>query len=164
MDTDFAGGYTRSTADDPISVFSRTGYVIFYFGCPVIWISKLQTEICLSTVEAEYVALSQAMRDVLPFLDQTEEMENIYGHDRDKPIIHCTIFEDNNGALELAREPRYRPRTKHIAIKYHHFREHVKSGRIKINPIDTKEQIADQFTKGLPTSTFEFLRYKLLGW
>ena len=124
----------------------------------------MQTEICLSTVEAEYVALSQAMRDVLPFLDQTEEMENIYGHDRDKPIIHCTIFEDNNGALELAREPRYRPRTKHIAIKYHHFREHVKSRRIKINPIDTKEQIADQFTKGLPTSTFEFLRYKLLGW
>lgn len=40
IDTDFAGSYTKSTADDPVSVFSQTGYVIFYFGCPVIWISS----------------------------------------------------------------------------------------------------------------------------
>ena len=124
----------------------------------------MQTEICLSTVEAEYVALSQAMRDVLPFLDLTEEMVTIYGNETASPTIHCKFFEDNNGALELAREPRYRPRTKHIAIKYHHFREHIKLGRVTVKPIDTTEQIADQFTKGLPTSTFEYLRKKLSGW
>ena len=39
------------------------------------------------------------------------------------PNVHCKLFEDNNGALELAKAPRYRPRTKHIAVKYHHFRE-----------------------------------------
>ena len=164
VDADFAGGYTRATANDPASVLSRTGYVIFYYGCPVLWASKMQTEICLSTVEAEYVALSQAMRDVIPFLDQTQEMESIYGHDKECPVIHCKLFEDNNGALELAREPRYRPRTKHIAIKYHHFREHVKTGRISINAIDTTEQIADQFTKGLSKGVFEYLCYKLMGW
>lgn len=164
VDADFAGGYTRATADDPVSVFSRTGYVIMYYNCPVLWVSKLQSEICLSTVEAEYVALSQTMRDVIPFMDQTEEFKNIYGHKDEKPMIHCTLFEDNNGALELAREPRYRPRTKHIAIKYHHFREHVRNGKVKISPIDTRDQLADQFTKGLATAIFKHLRYKLLGW
>ena len=148
VDADFAGGYTKETADDPVSVFRRTGYYIIYFGCPVIWISKLQSEICLSTVEAEYIALSQAMRDVIPFIDQTKEMDHIFLQCSSPPMVKCTVFEDNNGALELATTPRYHPRTKHIAIKYHHFREHVKNGIIKIVSIDTKEQIADQFTKG----------------
>jgi hypothetical protein len=129
-------------------VFSQTGYVIFYCNCPVVWVSKLQSEIFLSSVEAEYVALSQAMCDVIPLIDQVKEMDLIFNHSSDKPIIHCTLFEDNNGALELAATPRYRPRTKDIAIKYHHFREHVKKGIISILPIDTKDQISDQFTKG----------------
>ena len=81
-----------------------------------------------------------------------------------KPCVKCTLFEDNNGALELAKSPKYRPRTKHIATKYHHFRQHVENGEIIIEAIDTAEQIADQFTKGLPEPTFRFLRKKLLGW
>ena len=140
------------------------GYVIYYFGCPLIWVSKLQAEISLSTVEAEYIALSQSMRDIIPLIDQIDEMDGIFNDYSPKPILHCKLFEDNNGALELAKSPRYRPRTKHIAIKYHHFREHVKLGKVSINPIDTKEQIADIFTKALPTITFDYLRYKLLGW
>ena len=118
----------------------------------------------LSTVEAEYVALRQSMRDIIPLMDRVKEMELIFNQDQERPIIHCTLFEDNNGALELAKAPRYRPRTKHIGIKYHHFREHVKRGLVSIEPIYTREQIADQFTKGLPTVTFEYLRFKLLGW
>ena len=104
------------------------------------------------------------MRDVIPFLGLIGELKDILNLEIPKPEIKCTLFEDNNGALELAKQPRYRPRTKHIAIKYHHFREHVKSGRIKIQPIDTQEQIADQFTKGLSTDTFRYLRFQLLGW
>jgi hypothetical protein len=164
VDADFAGGYSTETSEDPVSVFSRTGFVIYYYGCPLTWTSKLQAEISLSTVEAEYIALSQAMRDVLPLMDRIDEMDGIFGDKSPKPNIHCTLFEDNNGALELATAPRYRPRTKHIAIKYHHFREHVKLGKVSIKSIDTKEQIADIFTKALPGPTFAFLRYKLLGW
>ena len=133
-------------------------------GCPVIWVSKLQSEISLSTVEAEYVALSQAMRDIIPLQDQMKELNGIFGEKDITPNVHCTLFEDNNGALELAKAPRYRPRTKHIAIKYHHFREHVKKGLVTISAIDTKEQIADQFTKGLQPAVYEYLRLKLLGW
>ncbi len=164
VDADFAGGFTPETSDDPVSVHSRTGYVIYFMGCPIVWVSKLQTEISLSTVEAEYIALSTAMRDVIPLMDQVKEMDLIYDRTTPKPVIHCTLFEDNNGALELATKPRYRPRTKHIAIKYHHFREHVQNGKVTIEHIDTKDQIADQFTKGLQLAIFQFLRYKLLGW
>ena len=164
VDADFAGGYSEDTRDDPRSVYSRTGYVIIYYACPVLWVSKMQTEISLSTVEAEYVALSTAMPDLLPFVDQVKELADVFGNDEQNVKLHCTLFEDNNGALELATTPRYRPRTKHIAVKYHHFRERVKNGTVKIEPIDTNEQLADQFTKGLQVGTFRYLRSKLLGW
>ena len=164
VDADFAGGYSTETSEDPVSVFSRTGYVIYYYGCPVTWVSKLQAEISLSTVEAEYIALSQAMRDIIPFMDRMNELDGIFGDDSPKPNIHCKLFEDNNGALELATSPRYRPRTKHIAIKYHHFREHVTKGKVSIQPIDTKQQIADIFTKALPAPSFAYLRQKLMCW
>ena len=72
-------------------------------------------------------------------------MDKIFEKTMDVPQVYCSLFEDNNGALELAKTPWYCPRTKHIGIKYHHFREHVKSGRIKIQPVGTQEQIVDQF-------------------
>ena len=59
---------------------------------------------------------------------------------------------------------KFSPRTKHIAIKYRHFREHVKNKTIRVVAIDTKEQIADIFTKPLEKAAFEHLRYKLMGW
>ena len=48
------------------NVLSRIGFVIRYDGCPVIWSSKLQTEIALSTAEAEYIAMSQVLLEALP--------------------------------------------------------------------------------------------------
>ncbi|MGH3055611.1 MAG: Ty1/Copia family ribonuclease HI, partial [Gaiellaceae bacterium] len=77
---------------------------------------------------------------------------------------HSTVFEDNNGALTLAHTPAMTPRTKHIAIKYHFFREHVRQGTIKIKKIDTDHQKADIFTKGLAAPKFEHLRKMLIGW
>ncbi len=56
---------------------------------------------------------------------------------------------DNSGALELTRLPQLCPRTKHINVCYHHFCKHVRKGRIKIFPIDTKDQIADTLMKAL---------------
>ena len=104
-----------------------------------------------------------AMRDLIPFIDEVNELTSVFGETTPNVKLHCTLFEDNNGALQLASTPRYRPRTKHIAIKYHHFRERVQDGTISLSAIDTRDQIANQFTKGLITGTFEFLRFKLLG-
>ena len=104
------------------------------------------------------------MRDVIPLMALLNEVHKLWDTPSIKPDILCKLFEDNNGALELARAPKYRPRTKHIALKYHHFRDHVKSGKVQILPVDTKNQIADQFTKGLADNTFIHLRSMLMGW
>jgi len=79
------------------------------------------------------------------------------------PKIHCRVFEDNNGALEKAKMPKFRPRTKHINIKYWHFVEYVKQHNIEILPVDTKDQLADIFTKPLPKDMFEKLHNSIQG-
>ena len=79
-----------------------------------------------------------------------------------KPEIHCKAFEDNSGALEMARLPKMRPRTKHLNLSYHHFREHVRLSKVQIYPIDTTNQIADIFTKPLPQNTFKQHRKSIL--
>ena len=154
----------KAEAEDAVNMSSRTGYVIQFMGCPILWVSKLQTEISLSRTEAEYIALSQAMRDVIPLMTIIEELSEVLKIKKEKPKIFCTVFEDNNGALELAKTPRMRPRTKHISLKFHHFRQQVKDGKIKIEAIDTKVQIADIFTKPLPRLQLESLRKIFLGW
>ena len=66
VDTDFSGGSNMADSENADNALSRTGFVIRYSGCPVIWSSKLQTEIALSTAEAGYIAMSQALREALP--------------------------------------------------------------------------------------------------
>jgi hypothetical protein len=68
--------------------------------------------------------------------------------------IHCKIFEDNSGALEMARAPKMHPCTKHINIKCHHFLEHVTYGLLSLYAVSTDEQIADIFTKPLSDIPF----------
>ncbi len=80
-----------------------------------------------------------------------------------KPYVYCKVFEDNSGTLKLARLPMLRPRTKHINVSYHHFREHVRKGLIKIFPIDTKDQIADALTKPLAQNNFQRHHHLMCG-
>ena len=164
VDASFAGEWDRNDPDNPDNLLSRTGFVISYAGCPIIWMSKLQTEIALSTAEAEYIALSQAMRSVLPLMELMKEINAIFPLYLPEPKMHCKVFEDNNSCISIAESNKFSPRTKHIALKYHHFRRFVREGMIKILPIDTKDQIADIFTKPLDEHLFKSLRLKLSGW
>jgi hypothetical protein len=168
-DSDFAGLYSFEDSKDPHCARSRSGFVILMFGCPVLWKSKLQTEIALSTMEAEYVALSTAMKDLIPLIGLLRELRAAVGLPVDfDSKLHCRVHEDNAGALVLANmEPKhYTPRSKHYAIKYHWFREKVADpgNRIKIVKIDTRNQLGDLFTKGLPKPAFTHLRRLLMGW
>ena len=97
-------------------------------------------------------------------MEHLEQLEKTLNIESRRPSVKCKVFEDNNGAIELAKAPKIRPRTKHIALKYHHFREHVRKGLIEINPIDTLEQVADIFTKALPFPIFNYLREKMMVW
>jgi hypothetical protein len=125
----------------------------------------MQSEIALSTMEAEYIALSHSMRELLPIRELVKEMSTALGYDKAFSIrTHSKVFEDNNGALILASCPRMTPRSKHIAVKYHFFRDQVTKGNIQIHKIDTKEQKADIFTKGLVRAIFEVIRHLVMGW
>jgi hypothetical protein len=166
VDADFCGNWDQDTAeDDPTTAKSRTGNVIKYAGCPIVWQSKLQTEVALSTNEAEYIALSTALRDVTSLMYILEEA-TAQGIPNIATVaqVHCRVFEDNSGALELARVPKMRPRTKHLNVKYHHFREHVRKGLVTIHPISTLDQQADLYTKPLAQEPIEKFRSAIFGW
>jgi hypothetical protein len=88
--------------------------------------------------------LSQALRKVIPVIHLIQEMKQYNYHKTPSvPNVQCTLFEDNSGALTLAIEPAMRPRTKHINIKYHHFRSHVAAGTIDLQAIRSIDQPAD---------------------
>ncbi len=166
VDADFAGLWNHEESQDPICVKSRTGYVFTLGGCPLVWSSKLQTEIALSTLEAEYIALSQSMRELIPLRAILQEVGTKLNLDFAQPIImHSTVFEDNNGALGLASSPKMTPRTKHIGVKYHFFRSKIGEDKgIRIQKIESVKQKADCFTKGLLDQTFQYIRKILQGW
>ena len=80
-------------------------------------------------------------------------------------LIHSKVFEDNNGALILAKSPKLTPRTKHIAVKYHWFRDKIgEQHGIVLNKIESENQKADIFTKGLTADLFRRIRRLLMGW
>lgn len=168
VDADFAGGWGYEDPNDPVCVKSRTGYFIEVMGCPILWCSKLQPCIATSTMEAEYTALSMALRAAIPFMDVCRYVINGFrsATSLSKVTFKTTVHEDNMGALTLARlEPgRTTPRSKFYAIKTHWFRSHLKPNEIELQYIESRLQKADIFTKAL--STQEFLRCRKLtcGW
>ena len=166
VDSDFCGLWDKNWAEyDRMTARSRTGYVICYGGFPIIWNSKLQTEIALSSTEAEYIALSEALRQTIVIMNLLKEcIERKLPIKHEETEIKCTAFEDNQGALELAKTPKLRPRTRHINIKYHHFRSKVEKGNIAIKKVSTQEQLADILTKPMEEGSYRKLRRELLGW
>lgn len=165
-DADFSGNWVRKTAElDPSTAKSRSGFMIMLSGCPVTWSSKLQTQIALSSCEAEYICLSQALREAIPMMTLVQELK-----DRDfldqfsPPKVHCKAFEDNSGCVEMATVHKMRPRTKHINITYHHFREAVRNKLVTIHQVRTTEQLADIFTKPLAQNLFVKFRKRIMGW
>ena len=147
VDSDFAGAYSQYHNRDPTSTKSHTGYVILYQGCPILWVSKMQTQCALSTIESEYLALSQAMRDLIPMREILKEImqyvfkkeattpkcsanskafTDILSEEHESPIPKSKVYEDNNICLKITRLSCLTPRTKHIAIPYHWFCSKVK--------------------------------------
>ena len=166
VDADFAGNWKREDATtDRDTARSRHGYIIRYMGCPVIWKSQIQTEIALSSTESEYTGLSYALRAAIPIMRLLEEMQQQgIQIQQTQAEVHCKVFEDNSGALEMAKVYKFRPRTKHLNVKLHHFRTYVEDGSVTIHKVATEDQLADYLTKPLPQDTLERLRKRVLGW
>ncbi len=118
-------------------------------------------------MEAEYIALSKSFRDLFPLIDITKELCEIFKIDLRKEFdMHIKIHKDNVGTLILGKlEPRrMTPRSKHYAIKYHWFWEHIGPRNIQLVKINMEDQLGDLFTKGLSWIKFTRLQKKLMGW
>ena len=104
------------------------------------------------------------MRDVIPMMNNLEEFKQVLFVPDIPPFVKCKVFEDTTSCIKVVTAPSMTPRTKHIALKYHHFRSFVKSGQIEIFSIGTTEQTADIFMKPLSGDQFLYLRKKMMGW
>ena len=167
VDSDFCGLHGKEERTDPTSVKSQTGFVISIAGCPIVWKSTLQSSIATSTMHAEYLALSSAMRELLPLLTVLREVAKSVGLPDDFVTqMRTTVWEDNMGALTLAnKDPgQHTPRSKWYDVRVHWFRSQLKPNRVTVLKIDTAEQKADIFTKPLVPVTFVKIRRLLVGW
>ena len=127
---------------------STSGGALFLGKRLVTWTSKKQTCTLQSTEEAEYVAAAQATKEIVwlrKILDDLQETQT----------TSTTLFVDSNSAIQLAKNPKFHDRTKHINTKYHLIRYHVEAKTIQLKHCSTEEQIADIFTKALGCVKFE---------
>ena len=165
IDANFTGNWTRDEIDNVDTARYRQGYIITYSGCPICWKSPFQVGISLSTTKADYCALLHALKEEIPMIEMFKEM----GRNKIKmvtmnPRIYCEFYEDNSGALAIAKEHKYRPRTKHLNIKLHHFQQYVNNNEIDILPINTDDQPTDVFTKPLAEPLLIKHRKIIMGW
>jgi hypothetical protein len=103
VDADFSGNWDPKDTQDWDTAQSRHGYIITYAGCAILWKLQMQTEIALSSTESEYTGLSYALGDAIPIMELLKELKKKKFPVRSTiPNVHCKVFEDNSGALEMA--------------------------------------------------------------
>ena len=164
-DADFAGLWGHEEPQDPIFSRSINGFVVTFANCPLLWVSKLQTEIALSTLHSEYVALSHSVRALLPLKILIKEVIDNLGIDCEnlKFVSSSTFYEENNGSIVVATSPWMTPTSKLVSVKYHWFRQHV-GKEFVIRKIESENQKADIFTKVLQVQIFLRIKKLLCGW
>lgn len=168
-------GFTDSDhAACKITRRSIGAYVFQFAGGTVTWSSKRQSTVSQSTTEAEYRALSDGAREAVFLLRLLQELNMVPNtkailHSQDQQVLtnmskaqmpthqdeHLRLHCDNQGAINLAKNPIFHARTKHVELHHHFIRERVLEGEISLNYIPTAEQPADILTKALPRWKFE---------
>ena len=116
---------------------STSGNVFLLGGGAITWSSRKQSSVALSTVEAEYMALSVATQEAIWLRHLQEEL----GVTNTGPTL---IYEDNQGAISMAKNPVFHKRTKHVQIRYHFMREAVEQGTITLEYCRTDEMTASR--------------------
>ena len=126
---------------------SRTGYVLMINKSPVIWSSKLQQSVALSSTEAEYISTCSGATAIIWTRQLLEEL----GHRQGEPT---TIYQDNKACINIALSRKQQPGIKHIAIRHFFLRERVATGDVILVQVSTLDMVADIFTKQLAFPAF----------
>jgi hypothetical protein len=138
-DLKLQGYVDADLAGDVDSRKSTTGFVYTLGGTAVCWASKLQKIVALSTTEAEYVAVTEAGKEMVWLKGFLNEL----GKKNEKSVLHS----DSQSAIFLAKNPAYHSRTKHIQLRYHFIRSLLESEQLILEKIRGTENPADMFTK-----------------
>ncbi|GKC45325.1 hypothetical protein Tco_1063047 [Tanacetum coccineum] len=133
---------------------SIIGYMFMIHDCVVSWKATLQHVVALSTTEAEYMALTKAVKKSIWLKGLLIKL----GINLRSVVVNC----ENQGAIHLSRNAMFHERTKHINVRYLFIREIVESKEIEVAKIGTKDNAADAFTKVVPGLKFNYCM-KILG-
>jgi len=146
-------GYSDADwANDPTDRKSISGCIFISSGAAISWFSKKQRTVALSSVEAEYIALSFACQEAIWLRELRNEINKTCD---DKAIImKC----DNNGAISSAKNQMISQRTKHIDVRHHFIRDKVEKKIINVDYLPSEHMIADMFTKPLGSTQYCYLR------
>lgn len=131
----------------PESEKTYEGLLVLMCGGPICWRSTKQKSISLSTAEAEYMALSEGTKSAKWL---TEVFQDFMPK---SPPLTVDIFVDNQAAIQIANDPQFYPRTKHIKRRYHFTREAVNNKEVTVSFVESGEQMADFLTKPLVWNT-----------
>ena len=134
---------------------SISGYVVYAQNGPIVWKSKKQPTVALSSCEAEYVALASTIQELLWVSMALTEL----GVKQSKPM---KIYIDNQAAQRLAENPVNQDRTKHIDVRYHFIRQVIASGKVVLEYVDTKKNVSDLLTKSTSRKVFTTLVTELV--
>ncbi len=133
---------------------STSGYVFALNGNLISWRPRKQSSVAKSSTEAELVALSQATQECVWLRKLLSEL----GYFQKDPTI---LFEDNQGAINLAKNPKHHERTKHIAVHDLLCRERLNAGEIDVQYCPTNKMLADIMTKAVARPMFREMCLKL---
>lgn len=134
---------------------STSGYLFFFGNSLIVWVSRLQRIVALSSAESEYICVCDGVKETMWVINLSEEL----GFTQPGPV---TIREDNQSTINMSVNPVHHSRTKHMHIRYHYLKERVLAGDVILKHIKTTEQLADILTKALPRDPFmRFLRMLL---
>jgi len=132
---------------------SVTGFLVKLGDSLISWKSKKQGTVSRSSAEAEYRSMANSVAEIVWIVGLFKEL----GAEIKTPVI---IHTDSKSAMQIAANPVYHERTKHIELDYHFIREKIHQGLIETRHLNTKDQMADLLTKGLSRTQHEYLLSK----
>ncbi|KAJ4719028.1 Retrovirus-related Pol polyprotein from transposon TNT 1-94 [Melia azedarach] len=141
-------GYIDSDiAGDVDTRKSTTGYLMTLSGRAVAWQSRLQKYVALSTTEAEFIAATEACKELLwmkRFLQELDFKQQQY-----------VVFCDNQSAIHLSKNSSFHAKSKHIDVRYHWLRDALNDNMFELEKIHTNHNASDILTKTLPREKLE---------
>ena len=124
-------------------------------GAPIMWRSKKQSIVTLSSTEAEYVGMTMTAIELIWLIEILKFMQIL-------PKEQILLFVDNQSAMKIAWNPKQHGRTKHIDVRMHFIREKISEGFFNLRYIKSEEMLADMLTKNLGRTKFEKFRNMII--